>query len=176
MIEPSVPKPSLSFVSTNDEKCDVAADVNREPKPDVNGRPCELASKRAQEAGARIVADLGAALSSRDRKNLVTAFRRTLLPPKRPGRRCKETITAAHRDWQNVMHGPALYRADIPGWEKHNRFRRKCEAQTLMDAIRTRERREQERTARKLGSARLAGGPVEVNIVSERTPESATRT
>lgn len=157
MIEPNVPKPSSSFVPIADDSCDVAPVVNHYPKPDVIDQPCELASKQAHDAGTRIVAGLGATLGPRDRRAVLTAFRRTLFPPKRPGRRCKETITAAHRDWKNGMHGPALYRAHIPRWEKHNRFRRNCEAQTLMDAIRTRERREQERTARKLGSARLAG-------------------
>jgi hypothetical protein len=118
-----------------------------ESKPDVFA-PVDEACKRAQDAGGAIVTEFGAVLAHRDRNELLTAFRRILFPARRPGRRPKETITAAHLDWKNGMHGPALYRAHIPGWEKHNRFRRQCESRTLMEAIRTRERREQERTAR----------------------------
>jgi len=50
------------------------------------------------------------------------AVERILFPSRRPGRRPKETVTAAHRDSKNCIHGPALYRAHIPGWEKHNRL------------------------------------------------------
>jgi hypothetical protein len=66
-------------------------------------------------------------------------------PGKRPGRRRNAGITAAHRDCKNGMHGLELYRKHIPGWERHNRYRREVEARRLMDAIRSRERRERGR-------------------------------
>ena len=40
------------------------------------------------------------------------------------------------------MRGGELFRKHITGWEKHNRYRRRVEAKTLMDAIRSRQRRE----------------------------------
>jgi hypothetical protein len=40
------------------------------------------------------------------------------------------------------MRAEALYRAHIPGWEKHSKWRRKHEERALMDAIRSRRRRE----------------------------------
>jgi hypothetical protein len=111
--------------------------------------PVAEACKRAQDAGVAIVADLGALLANRDRSKVLTAFRHILFPARRPGRRPKETITAAHRDWKGGIRGPALYRAHIPGWEKHNRYRRQSEARALMDAVRTRNRRERKRSERR---------------------------
>jgi hypothetical protein len=85
--------------------------------------------------------DLGSLLDPSDRRKVLIAFRGTLFPARRPGRRRKERITAAHQDWKNGMRGLALYRAHIPGWERHNRYRRQSEARALMDAVRTRDRR-----------------------------------
>ena len=144
MIEHSVPKPSSCFVPNSDENRDVAAVVNHEPKPSGSGtpdsQPVAEACKRAQDVGVAIVADFGEALARRDRSKVLSTFRRILFPARRPGRRPKETITAAHRDWKNGVRGPALCRAHIPGWEKHGYYRRQSEARALMDAIRTRER------------------------------------
>ena len=168
MIEQSVPKPSSRFDTTADEISDVIPVVNHAPKPDGSGTldssPLAEACKRAQDAGVAIVADLGEALARRDRSKVLTPFRRILFPARRPGRRPKETITAAHRDWKNGVRSLALYRAHIPGWERHSHYRRQSEARALMDTIRTRERREQERKTRKLGSASPAGGPVESEV------------
>jgi hypothetical protein len=75
------------------------------------------------------------------------AFRHVINPVKRPGRRKKEQITAAHRDWKNGTTSPVeLCKKHIAGWKDHNRFRREVEARRLMDAIRSRERREQAAT------------------------------
>ena len=115
-----------------------------EQKTDGLGKPDDAAGeacKRAQEAGAWIVADYGPVLSHKDKAKAVTLFRRALIPPKRPGRKPKEAVTAAHRDFETGMRGSALYRAHIPGWEKHNRYRRKYEERALMAAINTRKRR-----------------------------------
>ena len=42
-----------------------------------------------------------------------------------------------------IMRGVALCDTHIPGWLKHNRYRRQAEQKRLMDAIRSRARREQ---------------------------------
>src|SRR5579864_4950155 len=106
-------------------------------KPDVlgtsqdqMGRACAI----ARESGQRIANELGIALARRERLKVVSTFRRILFPPKRPGRRRKEAITAAHRDWKNGLRGPALFRRHIPNWERHNHFRREYESRRLMTA------------------------------------------
>jgi len=149
MIEPCVSKPSLQNVATADENREVASAVNREPKGDGCGTcpmvlddASEDACTLAQKAGSEIAARLGPSLGRREVARLVTAFRRTLLPRRPPGRKRRESITAAHEAWKTGVCGVALYRSHIPNWEKHNRYRRQCEARALMEAIRTRERRE----------------------------------
>ena len=120
MIEHSVPKPSFSIVATADENCEVAPVVNHEPKGSVFGlpdpSPVAEACKRAHDAGSRIAAELGSSLGPSDRRKVLITFRRTLFQAKRPGRRRKDAVTAAHRDWKSGVRGLALYRAHIPGW------------------------------------------------------------
>jgi hypothetical protein len=151
MIEPNVPKPSSSFVPIADDNCDVAPVANHEPKPSGFGaKEIEIqadqaaaeACRIAQDAGLRIVSQFGPALGRKARMKALGALRRVLFPPRRPGRKCKEAVTRAHIDWKNGLRGVALYRAHIPGWEKHSSWRRTAEARALMDAIRTRDRRE----------------------------------
>jgi hypothetical protein len=148
----SVPKTIVSLEAIAPSDGRVSAVPHREPKGDVSGKADPLvvaeACKRAQDTGAGIVAELGALLAHGDRRKVLSSFRRILFPPGRPGRRPKETVTAAHRDWKNGVRAPALYRAHIPGWGKHNRYRRQSEARALMDAVRTRDRRERKRTVR----------------------------
>lgn len=66
----------------------------------------------------------------------------TLIPKLKPGRRRKPQVTAALADWKAGMRGAALFRKHIPGWKDHNRYHRIREQKTLMDAIRSRYRRE----------------------------------
>ena len=80
----------------------------------------EEACAIAQEAASVAVSRLGPSRDRRERQKLLTAFRRVLFPIRRPGRRRKEEITAAHQDWKNGMRGVELYRKHIPGWEKHS--------------------------------------------------------
>jgi hypothetical protein len=96
----------------------------------------------AREAAARAIACLGPFPDRRMCQKVLTAFRHTIYPVKRPGRRKKQQITEAHRDWKEGMRGTKLYQKHIPGWEKCSHWRRQGEARRLMDAIRSRERRE----------------------------------
>jgi hypothetical protein len=50
-------------------------------------------------------------------------------------------VTAALADWKAGIRGVALFQKHIPGWQKHNRYRRMAEEKRLMDAIRSRDRR-----------------------------------
>jgi hypothetical protein len=104
--------------------------------------PIQTACTLAKEAAAHILSLLGPSPDPLARQRVLIAFRHAILPVKRPGRRRKEGITAAHRDWKNGMGRVELYRKHIPGWESHSQWRRKVEARRLMDAIRSRERRE----------------------------------
>ena len=96
----------------------------------------------AREAAVRAMGCLGPTPDRRLLQKVLAAFRHTIYPVKRAGRRKKEQITVAHRDWKNGMRGLELYQKHIPGWEKCSHWRRKGEARRLMDAIRSRERRE----------------------------------
>jgi hypothetical protein len=73
---------------------------------------------------------------------LVSAFRAGIVPRRRAGRRPKPQVTAAYLDWKAGMRGVTLFRKHIPGWEGHHRYRKIGEQKTLMDAIRSRSRRQ----------------------------------
>ena len=112
----SVPKPPEILVAVEDGSGRASQADGSKPKGDGFGSTASVAEacKRAYQAGSQIIADLGSLIGSTERRRVLSVFRRTLFPARRPGRRPKETITAAHRDWKNGMHGPALYRAHIP--------------------------------------------------------------
>ena len=112
------------------------------PNSSQNKDLLEKVCRLGHESGLEIRVAFDSKLNRRDLLKAVTAFRRALIPPRRPGRRLKAQITAAHRDWKNGVRGVALYTAHIPGWAKHSEWRHKGEARALMDAIRSRERRE----------------------------------
>jgi len=103
------------------------------------------ATKAAIEAGRKITANCQG-LTHRERLHVANAFRRQLIPPGKPGRKRSSKITAAYLDWKEGLKGVALYRKHIRGWDRHNYWRRKVESRALMDAIRTRERRERKRS------------------------------
>ena len=118
--------------------------MSRGNQPESSPLDCRLqeACAIAKEAAARAIGCLGACPDRRERQKVLTAFRHVIIPVKRPGRKRKEGITAAHRDWKNGMRGVALYRKYIPGWESHGYWRRKGEESRLRNAISTRDRRE----------------------------------
>ncbi len=100
----------------------------------------------AREMTARAAHDIrrqhGSSLTREESLRLVSAFQSALVPRRRAGRRPKPQVTAAYLDWKAGMRGVALHRKHIPGSEKHNRYRRMAEEKRLMDAIRSRCRRE----------------------------------
>jgi hypothetical protein len=121
------------------------------PAPETSGFDTGDAAKEACRivcnSAARVASQFGDLLGRKDLSKVLAAFRRTLLPARRRGRRREERITKAHKDWRAGIRRIALYRAHIPGWGKHNRYRRRAEEKALMDAIRSRERREKGRCA-----------------------------
>jgi hypothetical protein len=95
----------------------------------------------ATEAGQRIASqycDLG----RKEHLKLVRTFRRQLIKPGKRGPKKKERITAAYVDWKAGSRGVALYRKHIPGFGKMGRWKRKAKSETLLESIRTRDRRE----------------------------------
>lgn len=116
------------------------------PAPETSafgtGDAISEAYRIARNSAARIVSQFGDLLTRRELSKALAAFRRTLFPPRNRGRRREERITKAHEDWKIGMPRVALYRTHIRNWDKHNRYRRRAEEKALMDAIRSRERRE----------------------------------
>lgn len=99
---------------------------------------------RAKEIVLDVAARIRAACPDMDREALIKlagAFRSALIPKRRPGRRPKPAITAAHQDWCGGLRGLPLYRKYIPGFDRRSRWRRIYEARRLNDAIHSREKR-----------------------------------
>jgi hypothetical protein len=97
-------------------------------------------------AGNDVRLQFGDGLTRDECLRLVSVFRAAVVPKRRAGRRPKPQVTAAYLDWKAGMRGVTLYRKHIPGWEKHNRYHRIGEQKALMDAIRSRYRRERKST------------------------------
>jgi hypothetical protein len=97
----------------------------------------------------QLLGDFGQRLTREEWERLSRTFRSNVVPQRRPGRRRKPQVTAAYLDWRFGVRGVDLFRKHIPGWEGHHRYRKIGEQKALLDAIRSRIRRE------KLSSARL---------------------
>ena len=126
------------------------------PLGDVFGgaeQPMDKACALAKETATRILVEFGPTMRRGDRIKILSAFKRRLIPASRSGRRPKETVTAAYRDWKAGMRGVELYRKHIPGWDKHSRWRRRVEQEALRAAIHTRKRRERQRKQRNEASS-----------------------
>lgn len=105
------------------------------------------AKQIALHAAAEIRRKFGNSFTRDECQRLANAFRSGIVTKRKPGRRQKEQITAALADWRKGMRGDDLCRAHIRGWDRHSIWRRKQEARMLMDAIRSRRRREHGRCA-----------------------------
>jgi hypothetical protein len=101
-----------------------------------------IARELGRETARQLELQVGAALSFKARTEAVRAFQRALVPARKRGRRRIHRITTAHEDRKRGVRGLALYTAHIPGYLTFNSWRRSCEARRLMEAIRSRERRE----------------------------------
>jgi hypothetical protein len=102
----------------------------------------------AKEMTTRAAHDIrrqfGAFLTRDESVRLVSMFRAGVVPRRKAGRRPNAQVTAAYLDWKAGIRGLDLYRKHIPGWQKHGEWRRKGEKRALMDAIRSRRRRERD--------------------------------
>jgi len=115
-------------------------------RPKRSERPApeafQLGRKIATEAAQRIRAELGDRLSRDELVRVAATFRSAVVPRRKPGRQPSTRVTAAYVDWKAGMTPRAICEKHIPGWLKHNRYRRNGELKGLMDAIRNRSRRE----------------------------------
>ena len=118
--------------------CEQKASVSGTAEPIREGLP--LAEVSATEAGQRIARDYPH-LDRRGRLRIVGTFRRQLIPSRKPGKKRRKEITAAHADWKLGMRGVELYTTHIPGYDRMSRWRRESKSRDLMDASRSRERR-----------------------------------
>jgi hypothetical protein len=105
------------------------------------------AKEMTSRAAVDIQREFGPNLTREEAMKLVSAFRARIVPRRTPGSRKKPQVTAALMDFRAGMRSAALFRKHIPGWEKHNRYRRMAEEKRLMDAIRSRRRRERQRVS-----------------------------
>ena len=126
----------------NDQKTDIA------PQPDVSGKlertQLAAAIAIAAQAGGKIAAKFRA-LGPRERRSIVTAFRREVIPPGKPGRERRKEITAAYMDWKAGMCGVELYRKHLLRYDRMGHWERKVKTRALMDAIRARKRRDEDK-------------------------------
>jgi hypothetical protein len=110
--------------------------VGRRSESETVARGKAVAINAAQQIAGEF-SDLG----RHELLRIVTAFRRELIPPKRPGRRRSKEISAAHADWKSGIRGLPLYRKHIASFDQMSRWKRQGKSRALMEAIRSRERR-----------------------------------
>jgi hypothetical protein len=115
-------------------------------------KPTSEALAAAKEKALRIGQrefreEFGESLTRDEWIQVVRAFGSAIVPKRKAGRPRKAQVTAALADWKAGMRGVDLYRKHIPGWQSHNRYRRMAEQKSLLDAIRSRRRREHARSA-----------------------------
>jgi hypothetical protein len=82
------------------------------------------------------------------RLQVVTRVRQAIVPKRKPGRK-NPNIDSAWQDYQRGVRGLKLYRRHIPGHAMMNRYHRAAEENRLLDGLRKRARRLQERTGRR---------------------------
>ena len=121
--------------------------ASEDTRAGLSGRPetsLTAAAALAELSGQEIAAKFRS-LAPRQRRTVVSAFRRQLLPPGKPGRRRSAEITAAYADWAAGMRGLTLYRKHIRRFDRMSHWQRQVKTRALLDAIRARRRREEER-------------------------------
>ena len=121
----------------------------RRKQPRENAPPAKPPSEAftaAKEKAAQVAEEIrqkfGERLTREECIRVASEFRSAVVQKRKPGRRRKAHVTAALVDWKAGVRGDDLYRAHIRGWEKQGKWRRKHEERALMDAIRSRDRRE----------------------------------
>ena len=142
---PNVPKPSTTLSPENVANASGTLSARPLPKPDGLGTlgrdEFEKAVAAATDVGQRIAREFDR-LDQRQRHALVRMFRRQLLPPGKPGRRRSQEITAAYANWKAGVRGLPLYRKHIRGFDRMGYWKRKGKTRALLEALRSRDRRE----------------------------------
>lgn len=118
---------------------------------DATAEALAKAKEIAMKAARQIQAGARQSIERREALRIVSAFRSTLIPHGRRGRKQKAVITAAHADYKSGMRGVALYRKHIPRFDRMSHWEREGKARRLMDAIRSRERRSRRIDRQRIG-------------------------
>jgi hypothetical protein len=100
------------------------------------------AKEKAVRMAQELQEEFGQRLTREDYIRVARAFHSAVVPKRKPGRRPKAHVTAAYLDWKAGMRGVPLFQKHIPGWDGHHRYRKIGEQKALMDAIRSRSRRQ----------------------------------
>jgi hypothetical protein len=112
-------------------------------------------------------------LSMSERQQIVSAFRLTMIPKQRAGRKPSASLTAAYGEWKAGTRGTALFQKHISNWERLSRWRRRSEQRSLMDAIYSRSRRERAKQVRGTGENPGNSNPL-TNSISHSQEELST--
>jgi len=118
--------------------------------PDPATRNSRRASGPSRESCRRGNSRAMGSLSASERRKVVRAFRSTIIPRRRAGRKQSEAVTVAYEAWKGSMRGAALFQTHVLRWDRLSRWRRTAEHRSLMEAIYSRNRRER---AKRPGSA-----------------------
>ena len=147
MAAPPIPSPRPTPASAS--KAPGQARRARHARQAPREKPVSVALAAAKEKALRIGHEFreqfSESLTREDYIRVARAFGSAVVPKRKPGRRRKPQVTAALADFKAGMRGVALFQKHIPSWDKHGEWRRKAEARALMDAIRSRDRRERGR-------------------------------
>jgi hypothetical protein len=82
------------------------------------------------------------------RLQVVTRVRQAIVPKRKPGRK-NPNLDSAWPDYQRGVRGLKLYRRHIPDHGRMNQYHRAAEENRLLDGLRKRARRLQERVRRR---------------------------
>jgi len=116
--------------------------ARKAPSSKPDSEAFAAAKEKAVRMGRELREELAGRLTPEECERVARAFRSAVIPKRKPGRRRNARITAAYLDWKDGIRGRALYLKHIPGWERHHRYRRNGEQKALIDAVRSRDRRE----------------------------------
>jgi hypothetical protein len=114
----------------------------RTPKALIESAALKLSKEIAHQCAETILRGYGHSLNRAELLQLARLFKSALVPKRRPGRKPSFRITRAVEDYKAGIRGVALWQTHIPRWHRLSRWRQRILKNNLMEAIRTRLRRE----------------------------------
>lgn len=102
----------------------------------------ELFSQVAADAAKRILDEGGKSMGDRALREVVNAFRRVLVPPRKRGRKRTAQVTAAYEDHKRGKSWLSIYLKHIPGYATMSQWKKEFKTRRLRGAVRSRVRRD----------------------------------